>query len=52
VLNSFRGRNHGAVPRIIIVFRDGVSEGEFDNVGRHEKEAMEGNSNHLLKVSL
>ncbi|XP_006458268.1 argonaute-like protein [Agaricus bisporus var. bisporus H97] len=42
VLNSFRGRNSGAVPKIIIVFRDGVSEGEFDNVARHEKEAMEG----------
>jgi hypothetical protein len=52
VLHSFRGKNRGEVPRIIVLFRDGVSEGEFDNVARHEQEAMEGNTNHLLKALL
>jgi hypothetical protein len=36
-----RGRN--VVPRRIIFYRDGVSEGQFDEVGRKEVNQVKGN---------
>ncbi|KAF9452879.1 Piwi-domain-containing protein [Macrolepiota fuliginosa MF-IS2] len=40
-LQKNRVRDAPLFPRRIVVFRDGVSEGEFENVGPHECHAME-----------
>lgn len=39
-LEDFRASNNGALPQRILVYRDGVSEGQFDIVLREEVPPM------------
>ena len=42
LLTTFKSRNGGAMPRRIIVFRDGVSDGQFEQVTTVELVAIQG----------
>ncbi len=46
-IDSFGSINKG-VPSQILFFRDGVSEGEFDTIGKHEIPAIQGANTALI----
>ena len=42
LLATFKGKNEGKMPETILVYRDGVSEGQFDQVTTVEVDAVRG----------
>ncbi|TIA88769.1 hypothetical protein E3P99_02408 [Wallemia hederae] len=39
-VNAYKDNNHGAIPRHVLYLRDGVSEGQYQEVLRHERKAI------------
>ena len=52
LLNSFKDRNGGKMPAHIIIFRDGVSDGQFDQVHSYYNTLLQSNIEGTIKYVL